>query len=419
MLRQARTPGFTLIELLVVIAIIAILAAILFPVFAKAREKARQTACTNNIRQIGLAMAIYAQDNDQTLPPAKGWTSEVPGLPKKIFDCPSASGTGTVGAPEYLYLASSTPIDAMLSSAILDDYLDLSTVPMLIDGNKGSVETTDPAGYDVLSKVPGLTEARHGNHAVVGYLDGHVARVKGTDLATGYVFSKTIPGSEMRPMFLGLIAKTQLAGADQAAMTAAVKTAVKPLTPILFGNKYNGGATNTWYGFYSLTASAFSEYQWDATTKEIFMKPSNTNYAPSWWRMETDGTTVTSTTANETDNALSGVAVYGFMTNRYTTSATGQLKIIPNITGGKMMTVIVNDNTTAGDITGAVTSVVAGGKTYTLTGASAKVTAGSTGCAAQGFGLYLPMVKGMPTTINFTSTASANGKRSVTLAFEP
>ncbi len=60
--------GFTLIELLVVIAIIAILAAILFPVFARAREKARQTSCLSNVKQIALATMMYTQDYDETLP---------------------------------------------------------------------------------------------------------------------------------------------------------------------------------------------------------------------------------------------------------------------------------------------------------------------------------------------------------------
>src|SRR5215475_1038436 len=66
--RSRKTVGFTLIELLVVIAIIAILAAILFPVFAQAREQARKTVCISNLKQLGLAAVMYVQDYDETFP---------------------------------------------------------------------------------------------------------------------------------------------------------------------------------------------------------------------------------------------------------------------------------------------------------------------------------------------------------------
>jgi len=67
-IRRRRVPAFTLIELLVVIAIIAILAAILFPVFAQAREKARSAQCLSNVKQLGLAITMYAQDHDEKMP---------------------------------------------------------------------------------------------------------------------------------------------------------------------------------------------------------------------------------------------------------------------------------------------------------------------------------------------------------------
>jgi len=68
--RSGHRPGFTLIELLVVIAIIAILAAILFPVFAQARDAARKTACSSNMKQLGTATMMYVQDYDETYPQA-------------------------------------------------------------------------------------------------------------------------------------------------------------------------------------------------------------------------------------------------------------------------------------------------------------------------------------------------------------
>lgn len=80
--KRTSVSGFTLIELLVVIAIIAILAAILFPVFAQARESARKTSCTSNLKQMATGLLMYTQDYDETFPDVTGQNlPPVPGAP--------------------------------------------------------------------------------------------------------------------------------------------------------------------------------------------------------------------------------------------------------------------------------------------------------------------------------------------------
>src|SRR2546428_4681280 len=110
---KGRKRAFTLIELLVVIAIIAIRAAVLFPVFAQARDSARQTTCLNNCKQLGIALQMYAQDYDEGLPSWPfskllsspifkewGYSTWVPVLMpyvknNGVFACPNGPTTGT------------------------------------------------------------------------------------------------------------------------------------------------------------------------------------------------------------------------------------------------------------------------------------------------------------------------------------
>lgn len=126
--------GFTLIELLVVIAIIAILAAILFPVFAQARAKARQAACLSNLKQIGLGISQYTQDYDEVIPPAfiaygpnttlnVSWPTLIFPYIKSsdVFVCPSASEDESFPSEEKLAGGNTAPIPSTTTSTIPPD----------------------------------------------------------------------------------------------------------------------------------------------------------------------------------------------------------------------------------------------------------------------------------------------------------
>ena len=151
---RTRLRGFTLIELLVVIAVIAILAAILFPVFAKAREKGRQTRCMSNQRQLAQAVLMHTQENAERLPESTLWAQEI-GVADGIVDCVNVKGTGTTAQPDYA-------LNLMVAGKTLGEIpYDPTRVWLTADGMGGQRGAAE-------------LDLRHGGRAIASYLDGHV-----------------------------------------------------------------------------------------------------------------------------------------------------------------------------------------------------------------------------------------------------
>lgn len=184
--------GFTLIELLVVIAIIAILAAILFPVFAKAREKARQASCLSNVKQISLGIMQYAQDYDEMLPiyaeagPTVPWPSGSLGNPYwivqiypyvknvQVFNCPSGDLVFT-GAP-----TSTTRIgySTVISGIALGTVVKPAETAMVGDTDGGGSYCFFQTYFNSPPSAPRYLCGRHNEGANIGFLDGHAKWVK-------------------------------------------------------------------------------------------------------------------------------------------------------------------------------------------------------------------------------------------------
>lgn len=182
--------GFTLIELLVVIAIIAILAAILFPVFAKAREKAYETTCLNNQRQLAIAILSYVEDNSETLPLPQSWVS-CTGLTEdqKIWKCPSTSLPGTPASPNYGFNGHLFDVtNGMETAASLGEITSPEKVEVTADLKADYLcpkADTNP-GHIAENNTPVINslfrEGDPGRHAqssssyglIASYLDGHV-----------------------------------------------------------------------------------------------------------------------------------------------------------------------------------------------------------------------------------------------------
>ena len=180
---SSRKCGFTLIELLVVIAIIAILAAILFPVFARAREKARQATCQSNLKQFGLAAIMYSQDYDEVLPGHTMNPNSTEGYPmwwdlfqpyiknQQVGACPSATGvTLGYGYNVLIPAHAGMPIGQIGKPAETILISDNNAARGFLRGGIGNCSHGDC--------VNGVFLARHNDTGNCAFADGHVKALK-------------------------------------------------------------------------------------------------------------------------------------------------------------------------------------------------------------------------------------------------
>jgi prepilin-type N-terminal cleavage/methylation domain-containing protein len=216
---RRHTNGFTLIELLVVIAIIAILAAILFPVFAQAREKARQTSCLSNHKQYALATLMYIQDCDETFPMSAYldptfcvqtfYSVADPYVKnKQITQCPSEPqamqltalvGNPCVNTPPYtsysvnsrLYVNGFAPNPQVVALAAISRPAE--TI-MNYDGN---------AAFGPSNSQVQIVQPRHSETFNANNVDGHAKAIKGTLFGTANQFTVGGPGKQLKTWRIG------------------------------------------------------------------------------------------------------------------------------------------------------------------------------------------------------------------------
>ena len=197
--------GFTLIELLVVVAIIAVLAAILFPVFEKAREKSRQTVCINNLRQIATATLIFVQDHDEIFPTPTGWVPSVGqcGAATQVWNCPTCGTAGSAALPNYFFVAGGTATNySFLGNAANGNIAQPALAPMCGDLYMGSSGTNLPyipdGGANDPQQAVNITDCRHNGQANFAFVDGHVVSVPKSSV-NGSFFSYSIDMTAIPP----------------------------------------------------------------------------------------------------------------------------------------------------------------------------------------------------------------------------